>query len=182
MTFSKGNEFWKQRTKHGRDQIFKDPELLKEACEEYFEWVHNNPLVEERIFCSKGDICHGKLNKMRAMTIEGMCTFLDISISTWYEWKDKKAYGLSEVVAWAGAIMRNQKLTGAAADMLNASIIARELSLVDSSEVRRIDTIEEPEEIDDDALDALTDEEFEEYERLVAKIKPKGKEDSSSES
>jgi len=175
----KGNKFWKLRSKHGRDKLFAEPHLLKEACEEYFEWVEDNPLEEERIFSFQGHVNKGTVEKLRAMTIEGLCIFLDINKTTWYEWRKKTDNDLSNIVAWADDVMRNQKLTGAAADMLNANIIARELNLADSSEVKLTEVTEE---VDDEDLDALTDEEFEEYERLTNKVKPKTKGDTPRES
>ena len=41
-----GNEFWKLRSKHGRDKLFQSPELLWDAAEEYFQWSVDNPLIE----------------------------------------------------------------------------------------------------------------------------------------
>lgn len=35
MAATKGNEFWKLRTKHGRDKIFATPEIIYEAAREY---------------------------------------------------------------------------------------------------------------------------------------------------
>jgi hypothetical protein len=34
----KGNEFWKLRSKHGRDKLFATPELFWQAALEYFQW------------------------------------------------------------------------------------------------------------------------------------------------
>ena len=46
MSAPKGNEFWKLRSKHGRDKIFSDPNMLWEAACEYFQWCQDNPLME----------------------------------------------------------------------------------------------------------------------------------------
>ena len=45
MAATKGNQFWKARAKHGRDKIFKTPELMLEAAFDYFSWVEDNPLT-----------------------------------------------------------------------------------------------------------------------------------------
>ncbi|MEP3279371.1 MAG: terminase small subunit [Stappiaceae bacterium] len=123
-----GNEYWKARSKHGRTPKFKDPVQLLNVCEEYFQWVDDNPLQEEKIFNFAGIIAWTKVSKMRAMTIAGLCTFLDIDRSTWFAWRSRE--GFSNVITRVEEIIRNQKFTGAAAGLLNANIIARDLGLL----------------------------------------------------
>jgi hypothetical protein len=43
MAAPKGNQFWKLRSKHGRDKLFASPELLLESACEYFQWCDENP-------------------------------------------------------------------------------------------------------------------------------------------
>ena len=56
MQFQTGNQFWKMRETHGRNPIFETPEQLWVAACEYFQWVENNPLLEEKIFHAQGII------------------------------------------------------------------------------------------------------------------------------
>ena len=77
MQFQKGNQFWKMRETHGRNPIFETPEQLWVAACEYFQWVENNPLLEEKIFHAQGIITKDTVTKMRAMTIRAMCFLLD---------------------------------------------------------------------------------------------------------
>ena len=77
MPAPKGNQFWRARSKHGRDKIFKTPADLWEACCEYFDWVEENPLHEAQAFAFQGNVTEHALPKMRAMTIQGLCLFLD---------------------------------------------------------------------------------------------------------
>lgn len=37
MAFEKGNKWWMNRAKSGRDAIFTDPQVLKNSIQEYFE-------------------------------------------------------------------------------------------------------------------------------------------------
>ena len=132
MPGPKGNQFWKARAKHGRNKLFKSAKALKEACEEYFQWVEENPLWENKATQYQGAQVDMPVAKMRAMTIDGLCIFLDIDDSTWQRWrKDDDFCG---VVEWADRVIRHQKFSGAAADLLNANIIARDLGLVDKKE------------------------------------------------
>ena len=133
MAAPKGNRFWEVRSTHGRKPQFETPEILEEACMEYLQWVEDNPLEEERVFHHQGAITRTKVSKMRAMTIEGLCLFLDINDQTWRNYKARKEY--LGVVSRVERAMRTQKFTGAAADLLNPNIIARDLGLADKSEL-----------------------------------------------
>lgn len=128
-----GNQFWKARAKHGRDKIFSSPEVLWEACVEYFEWVGDNPLMEEKVFHTNGVITRAEVSKMRAMTIGGLCIFLDIDQTTWGDYRKREDF--TPVITRAEEVIRTQKFTGAAAEMLNPNIIARDLGLSDKSEL-----------------------------------------------
>ena len=127
-----GNQFWKARTKHGRDKIFSDSDSLWEACCEYFQWVEDNPLFESKAFAYQGVVTQEQVAKMRAMTISGLCIFLDIDDDTWDLYRKRDDFiGVTNRVE---SIIYNQKFQGAAADLLNANIISRDLGLADKTE------------------------------------------------
>jgi hypothetical protein len=128
----KGNQFWKLRSKHGRDKLFSNPEILWEAACEYFQWCEDNPLLEEKAFHTNGVITKTTLPKMRAMTLDGLWLCLDICKDTWYEYASLKDF--TEVTKKIENVIRSQKFAGAAADLLNANIIARDLGLKDKTE------------------------------------------------
>ena len=132
MQFQAGNKFWLARSSHGRNPIFSNPEQLRNACYEYFEWVEENPLYEEKIFHSQGIITKDTITKMRAMTIGGLRIFLGICEQTWVNYKNNPDF--LRVVKEVEEIIYNQKFTGAASDLLNANIIARELGLADKQQ------------------------------------------------
>lgn len=133
MAAPKGNQFWKERATSGRKPIFTDPEVLWKVCCEYFEWVEDNPLKESKPFAFQGKVTMAEVDKMRAMTISGLCIFLDIGFQTWQDYKDRDDF--SDIITRAEAIIYQQKFEGAAADLLNANIISRELGLADKKEV-----------------------------------------------
>ena len=133
MPAPKGNRFWEARSSHGRKPIFATPEGLWQACQEYFAWVEDNPLWEDKLVTFQGIATHEPVAKMRAMTIDGLCLFLDIDDQTWRNYAAKEDFiGITSRVEKA---IRSQKFAGAAADLLNANIIARDLGLADKSEL-----------------------------------------------
>ena len=131
--FSKGNRFWEARTTVGRPRLFADPNDLWLACLEYFKWVEDNPLWEAKAFAFQGVVTVQEMPKMRAMTTGGLCLFLDIDQTTWREWGNNPDF--SPITTRADAFIREQKFTGAAAELLNPNIIARDLGLADKSEL-----------------------------------------------
>ncbi len=133
MAAPKGNGFWKLRSSHGRKPKFKNAEQLWQACCEYFEAIEKHPLQAAELVKWHGNARIKRVPKMRAMTLTGLCIFLDIDLTTWANYKERSK-GFLSVCTQAEAIIKTQKFEGAAADMLNASIIARELGLAEKQQ------------------------------------------------
>lgn len=132
MPAPKKNEFWKARTKHGRDKIFSTPEILWDAASEYFQWCLDNPLIETVLQSGKKH----KLPKMRAMTETGLSIFLDCDMDTLRNYGTKKEYkDFFGVIAKIKKTLYTQKFEGASAGFLNANIIARDLGLRDHKDL-----------------------------------------------
>ena len=134
----KGNKFWELRSKSGRDKLFATPELLWEAACEYFKWVEENPLKEQKVFCYQGEIVTHEAEKMRAMTLSQLCFYLNCNESYFRAFKStlqEKDKDFLTVIKDIESTIYNQKFTGASADLLNANIIARDLGLRDKQEI-----------------------------------------------
>ena len=132
MAAPKGNEYYKLRSKDGRDRIFNSPEDLMNACNEYFQWVEDNPFKEDNLFAYQGSVTHADSKKMRPMTVEGLCNYIDIAKSTFFEYG--KIEDFSNIVTRALQIIENHQFEGAASGFLNPNIIARKLGLSDKQE------------------------------------------------
>jgi len=138
MSATEGNQFWKARSKHGRDKIFKTPKLMLDAAFDYFAWVEDNPLTKQIIFQG---VVQGKESLMRAMTIKGLCIYW--GVNTFYlndfvgnlnlEKEEDKDF--SQVISTIKEIIETQKFEGASAGLLNPNIIARDLGLTDKKEL-----------------------------------------------
>lgn len=134
MSAPLNNQFWKARAKHGRDKLFETPELLYEAACEYFQWCDDHPLYESKAFAFQGDITIAQMPKLRAYTMDGLCLFLGCTDSYFRSFKILERINKEDFVTVMLQIERtiyNQKFTGAAADLLNANIISRDLGLID---------------------------------------------------
>lgn len=149
MSAPAGNQFWRQRAKHGRDKIFADPQTLKEAIEEYFDLCDESPLhsLEQAKATQKQlpeDPNPGliRMPLLRPYTIGGLCTFLRVNTKYFNDFKDgirgktdELSKGFSEVIAEAEDVIYNQKFTGAVVGLFNANLISRELGLADKREI-----------------------------------------------
>ena len=133
MAAPAGNKFWELRAKHGRNPIFPDPETLWVCCCGYFQWCEENPLVEQKVFSASEGIRYAEVTKMRAMTLQGLLFYLGINHQTWENYRNKEDF--VEVTRETEAVIYQQKFSGAAADLLNANIIARDLGLADKTEL-----------------------------------------------
>jgi len=132
MAAPKGNQFWKLKPKHGRSPIWEDPEVLREACEEYFDHIVSTPLLEQQVISFQGQPTFIEVEKMRTMSIQGLCVFLGIVRTTWKKYCDDEAF--LAVTEYVEKTMYDYKLTGASAGLLNPSILARDLKLSDKIE------------------------------------------------
>jgi len=142
MAPPKGSKFWMKRTKHGRDRIFADASVLWEAACEYFTYATNTPLWSTEFNGKDAIECH--VPKMRPFTRAGLCTFLWVSQTYFHDFKEsiekKKAenrtpsdLAFMETIAMIEQVIFQQKFDGAAAGLLNANLISRELGMLDKT-------------------------------------------------
>ncbi len=127
-----GNEFWKLRSQHGRDKLFKTPELLWEAACEYFEWCLNHPWTQSETIVSddKGVTAKDKPTA-RPFTLTAFAFYVNASVEWWRGFKKEDHKDFLGVIADIESVIYTQKFEGAAVGAYNANIIARDLGLVD---------------------------------------------------
>jgi hypothetical protein len=129
MAAPKGNSYYLLAKSFVKPKSYSPKALWKKAIE-YFLWNDKNPLIEEKVFGSGKRMT---LKKVRAMTITGFCNFVHINRDTFNNYEKLEAY--SDICKRIKDIIYQQKLEGAAADLLNPSIIAREIGLADKQEI-----------------------------------------------
>jgi hypothetical protein len=150
MGAPEGNKFYLNRSKHGRDKLFKTPKLLWEAAVEYFTWCDENPLKESKLVTYEGQSIIEELPLRRPYTLEGLCLYL--GANTAYFRQFKKALRIkvekeqidkdfSTVIRTIEDTIRAQKFEGAAVGHFNANIIARDLGLKDKADITTDDKV-----------------------------------------
>jgi hypothetical protein len=131
--FAKGNEYWRKRSKHGRNRIIQDEQTLWDAADEYFNWCHTNPIYETD-FRGK-DLTEVKIPRPRPFKKEEFARFCGLS-----EWRlitDLKTVSpdFSQVITHIEKTIADQKYDYAVVGMFNSSIVAKDLGLADKKEV-----------------------------------------------
>src|SRR5262245_44845442 len=125
--FLPGNRAWESRCPAGPAPKFADGETLWKACEAYFEWVHDDPLLDMQLVTYKGRATQVPVHKVRAMTKAGLCRYLNIARTTWNAWHDRP--GLAEAVERAESVIWCWQFDGAAAGLLDAGLVIRQLGI-----------------------------------------------------
>jgi hypothetical protein len=120
----------------GRARMFETPADLMAACEEYLAWNNANPLLEEKPFMFQGQIIMAEIPKPRAPSIVALCTFLGIHRHTWQNYRKSEDEEFDLVCEEVEARMRTYKFERAVAGLMNSTLIARDLGLVDKQEVK----------------------------------------------
>lgn len=144
---NEGNQYYKLRKIDGRLPDY-TPEQLLEKWNEYVDWVFKNPLYSVsvqklKVARDQEEIKQVEVPVMRAFTIEGYCNFIDIVFQTFRNYELRGGEYL-EVLTRIRQQIENMQFEGAAANLLNPSIIARKLGLADKTiEIKDVATIDD---------------------------------------
>lgn len=144
MAAPEGNQFWKLRSKHGRDKLFATPELMWEAACEYFQWCEDNPFYKSEAkvvnggYKEPGSVEIAELPMMRPFTLHGLCLYLDCNTQYFKTFKAQlkaEDKDFNTILTRIEETIYSQKFSGAASGFFNANIIARDLGLADKKEL-----------------------------------------------
>ena len=124
-----------ERLLNSEPRIFLQASEFKKAALDYFLWAEDHPMLEEQVFQHKGAIVRADRQKMRPFTKQGLASYLGIPVSRLDSYKQRKDPEWAEAVEMIEQVIYDQKFTGAAAGLLNAPLIARDLGIADKSEV-----------------------------------------------
>lgn len=133
-----GNQFWKLRTKHGRDALFTDPAKLWDAAVEYFEATDKRTWNEQNWVGKDGD----EVIKYHPTpyTLTGFCVFLGVNTQYFNNFKESETFknnpDFSVVYTRIRNIIETQQVEGAMTGFFNASLTARLNGLTDKQDVK----------------------------------------------
>lgn len=129
MGAPKGNQFWKLRSKHGRDKLFASPELLLESAFEYFQWCDDNPWVTTKTSSSEKGTFTEEKPTQRPYSKTGWYVYIGCSDTWLKEFKRTASEDFLLVIKEIENIIDTNQWEGASVGAFNANIIARTLGL-----------------------------------------------------
>ena len=135
MGFEKGNEFWKFRTKHGRDRVIKDPVKLEEDANEYFQWCIDNPIMVTELFNTKTGVVEYEKPLRRPFQKDGLALSLGLSGWRLIDNLKKVSVDFLQVITRIESQIYTQKFEGATVGQFNATIVSRDLGLRDNQDI-----------------------------------------------
>jgi hypothetical protein len=141
VTASKANR------NHGRKPHFNDAGELREMVERYFDWLEANPLYAAEFNKFQGAATLIQKPVRRVAHIFSLCSYIGVTHPTWLGWKRKdlpERYRSDLLADMEDAERRiyEDKFEGVTSGFYNASIIARDLGLVEKTEVISTTTVQ----------------------------------------
>lgn len=142
-----GNQFWKLRTKHGKDKLFSDGAALLEEAHAYMDWCDNNPVNKIELVKYKGRHKNAKVPHARPYTMVGLTRYLGVSGSYFRTAKGSlrekvengtataSEVGLLDAIEEIEQVVKDQQITGALVGLYNPSVTARLNGLVDRQDI-----------------------------------------------
>lgn len=99
---------------------------------EYFAWAEANPIWEVKPFAFQGEVTLEQVPHRRVWTLQGIRLYMGVDKTRWDFWRTDEHFCMA--VRELEEAIYEQKFTGATSDIFNASIIGRDLGLVDKQE------------------------------------------------
>lgn len=138
MAFEKGNKWWMNRAKSGRDAIFTDPQVLKNSIQEYFEVTNDRDDWDGQNWVGK-DGEEVVVKKRVPFSLKGLCIFLGVSSHYFSEFKKSQTFKNNpeflEVYTWAEDVIQTQQIDGGLLGYYNPSLTARLNGLTDRQDI-----------------------------------------------
>ena len=138
MAATVGNQWWKLRSKHGRDAIFATPEILEEECNKYFEATDARSDWDGQDWVGK-DGEEVVVKKKVPYSLKGLCVFLGVSQPYFKEFEKTDTFKNNKDFIHVYTRIRNtietQQLEGALNRYYPDSLVARLNGYVDKTDM-----------------------------------------------
>lgn len=138
------------------------PEQVFDMAVRYFEWAESNHIQASETASFQGDVFESKTHKPRIFTIGGFRLFCGYSENNIQRFRREPGY--AEVMEFIDSVIREQKFQLAANNIINASLVSKDLGLdkaatitVENNAVNTIEAVS-AEDVKDavrDILDAI---------------------------
>lgn len=153
----------------GRPVAFETPEEFERKCNDYIQWVKDNPVQKTITAAFQGVISHEKVPHTRGMTQFGLAAHLGIGLSTLKDYGQKDGFSaiFNKIMTFIKAWNADLALTGE----INQALVARL-----DGHVEKQDITTNGESINKPAIDTskLTDEQLRAFDTLISQASEAG--------
>jgi len=138
MAATPGNQWWRLRSKHGRDAIFTTPALLETECEAYFTATDERTDWDGQNWVGK-DGEEVVVKKRVPYTLSGLCMYLGVAKQYFNDFEKTDTFKENKDFSLVYARVRNtietQQVEGALNRYYPDSLVARLNGFVDRTDV-----------------------------------------------
>ena len=119
-----------KRKRRRTNNRFESPQALWEECCEYFDWLEENPIYDTIVY--QGEVTSSKPIK-RVATLRGLYAYLGIVENTFTNYINREEY--RDVCLAVKDLIWIDKYESAAANVVNAALIMRDLGMAEKAEI-----------------------------------------------
>lgn len=129
------------------------PEQVMNLIVKYFEWAESNALKAGETANFQGMVYEHTIHKPRIFTWSALMLFCSFSAAGVARWK--KTPGYDVVMDFADSVIKEQKYQLAAANMVNSSMIAKELGIDKGVTINNFESVDEEQNTEQAMVNAV---------------------------
>jgi len=115
------------------------PQSILQKFIDFAQWLEDNPYYQEKGYSYMGEVTKENFKKPHIATFGGFCLFAGLTYETLSQYQKDSHF--SEIIKLIKNAITEQKFSLAAAELVNANIIARDLGLADNINQNNTGTI-----------------------------------------
>ena len=136
MAAPKGNRLESVYYPPYKTRAYATPELIREECDSYFNWIDENPIMKNEAL--KSGLDAGKIISIptqRPYLLEGLCDHLGITVQTFLNYESKPEYKeYFDICTYVRQRIYRQNLEFGYSGAFDAGLVARKLGIADKKE------------------------------------------------
>lgn len=109
------------------------PEEVFNFAVRYFSWAESEAIKAIETAAYQGVVSESLVHKPRVFTLNGLALFMGVNINRFARWRTEAGY--SDVMAFVDSVIHEQKYQLAAANIINAGFVGKEIGIDKATEV-----------------------------------------------
>lgn len=123
------------------------PETVFNLAVKYFSWAEDQAIKAIETASFQGVVTENLVHKPRIFTLNGFCLYCGVTASSIQSWRASP--GFSEVMAFVDSVIHEQKYQLAAANIINAGFVGKEIGIDKPAEVNVSSVVNDKQTVED---------------------------------